>query len=86
MALTSLPAHGDKRNPDAEIAPSLLWGTAQQKELERQERLQKERPLDAADMGVTTADPAELDRYWAKRKQTHNRHVQKRQAVTKWGV
>jgi hypothetical protein len=68
-----------------EIATSRLWGPEQQKELERQERLQKERKLDAADMGVVEADPAELDRYRAKQKQTHNRYIQKRQAMMKKG-
>ena len=57
----------------------------QQKELTRPQRLQKERQLDAADMGAAEADPAGLDRYRAKQKQTHNRHTQKRQAVTKRG-
>ena len=80
-----MTAHGDTRNPDTAIASSRPWGTEQQKELERQERLQKERQLDAADMGVAKADPAELDRYRATQKQTHKRYTQKRQAVTKRG-
>ena len=62
-----------------------MWGPEQQKELERQERLQKERKLDAADMGVVEVDPAELARYRAKQKQTHNRYIQKRQAMMKKG-
>ena len=62
-----------------------MWGPEQQKELERQERLQKERKLDAADMGVVEVDPAELARYRAKQKQTHNRYIQKRQAMMNKG-
>ena len=79
MALASLPAHGadDARNPGTEIASSRLWGAEQQQELKRQEGLQKERQLDAADMGAAEADPVELRRYQAKQKQTHNRYVQK---------
>jgi len=62
-----------------------MWGPEQQKELQRQERLQKERKLDAADMGVVEVDPAELARYRAKQKQTHNRYIQKRQAMMNKG-
>ena len=85
MALASLPAHGadDARNPDTAIASSSLWGAEQERELKRQEGLQKERKLDAADMGAAEADPVELRRYQAKQKQTHNRYVQKRLALTK---
>ena len=75
------------RNPDTEIASSRLWGAEQQKELKRQERLQKERQLDAADMGAAEADPAELpaelNRHRAKQKQTHNRYVQKQHTLKK---
>ena len=62
-----------------------MWGPEHHKELERQERLQKERKLDAADMGVVEVDPAELARYRAKQKQTHNRYIQKRQAMMNEG-
>jgi hypothetical protein len=41
--------------------------------------------LDAADMGVVEVDPAELARYRAKQKQTHNRYIQKRQAMMNKG-
>ena len=41
--------------------------------------------MDAADMGVVEVDPAELARYRAKQKQTHNRYIQKRQAMMKKG-
>jgi len=41
--------------------------------------------LDAADMGVVEADPAELDRYRAKQRQNHNRYIQKRRAMQKNG-
>jgi hypothetical protein len=36
-------------------------------------------------MGVVEVDPAELARYRAKQKQTHNRYIQKRQAMMKKG-
>ena len=65
--------HRDRAVPSAE------------QQLERQERLQEERQLDAADMGAAEADPAELIRYRAKQKQTHNRNVQKRRALTRRG-
>ena len=41
--------------------------------------------MDAADMGVVEVDPAELARYQAKQKQTHNRYIQKCQAMMKKG-
>ncbi len=41
--------------------------------------------MDAADMGVVEVDPAELARYRAKQKQTHNRYIQKRQAMMNKG-
>jgi hypothetical protein len=86
LALASLPDQGNKhKNKNIEIATSRMWGPEQQKELERQERLQKERKLDAADMGVVEVDPAELARYRAKQKQTHNRYIQKRQAMMNKG-
>jgi len=37
-------------------------------------------------MGVVEVDPAELARYRAKQKQTHNRYIQKRQAMMNRGV
>jgi hypothetical protein len=36
-------------------------------------------------MGVVEVDPAELARYRAKQKQTHNRYIQKRQAMMNKG-
>ena len=36
-------------------------------------------------MGVVEVDPAELARYRAKQKQTHNRYIQKRQAIMNKG-
>jgi hypothetical protein len=47
-----------------------FWGPEQQKELGRQKGMQKERKLDAADMGVVAIDPRELARYRAKQKKT----------------
>ena len=85
LALASLLPQGDKINPNMEIPALRLWGPEQQKELKRQERLLKERKLDAADMGVVRVDPAELDRYRAKQKQTHARYIQKRQAIKNKG-
>ncbi len=58
LALASLPDQGNKKNnKNIEIATSRMWGPEQQKESERQERLQKERKLDAADMGVVEGTP-----------------------------
>ena len=66
--------------------PAFRSNPSWQRTVEHVRRLQQERRLDAADMGVAKAEPAELDRYRAKQKQTHNRYIQKHQAATKRGV
>ena len=61
LALASLPDQGNKQKQHKTLRSRLraCGGQSSKNELERQERLQKKRQLDAADMGVVEVDPAE---------------------------
>jgi hypothetical protein len=63
-------------------AAARLWAPAQAGELARQNLLQRQRLLDAEDMGlVAVADPRDLQTYREKVRKTHQKYLHKQQTV-----
>jgi len=85
LALADLQTKGG-RQTNAAIATSRLWGSRQQKELERQKRMQAERKMDAALMGLVEVEPATLGAYRAKQLANHQRYQQRLQTIRKNGL
>lgn len=85
LALADLRTKGDRQASSA-IATSRLWGPMQQKELERQKRMQAERKMDAAIMGLVEVEPATLGRYREKQQANHQRYQQRLQTIKKNGL
>ena len=53
------------------------WDPKQAKELKRQQLLQRDRLLDAADLGVAEVDPYDLRSFRVKSKETHKRYMER---------
>ena len=73
-------AHPNKKKPTPAMSASVaaaarLWAPEQAGELARQKRLQGERLLDAADMGIAAADPDKLQAFREKLRATHQQYL-----------